>query len=257
MYKKSLIDILNAEVSALVFPVNCVKVGSALSPTSIIRKPPSVALGFNYVLNVDNCYHAQIGFMITIGSNQYEIVAVAYRVAPGMDQITVNDSTGSNPPVTGEFNMYTVFFEHGTPKETDTALAQERQAILKYPMIWLWEEFQETFDDDQESSTERVSDIQLCFLTQSDYSALKDDIATNFVEPMSRLWNAFLEQRINNPMSNYVRNDLKYKVIRKNKFNVYISGKGSDKQLFADNLSGVIIQVQLPLLKTQECPVYS
>lgn len=252
-HRRSLIDILDDVVKSMSFPITIYKIFAPTSGSSIISPPGT---GNNYVLNVDNIYHAQIGYSVTIGGNIYEIVAVNnVSIACGVYQITINDASGTTPinfPTVNSFNLYTPFFFHGTPRETNAELEQQTQAFNKYPMIWLWEEFSEVFSDDQEEPHERESDIQLCFLTQADFAKLQDDMATLYVEPMMRLMESFIH-KVNEPISLFDRIDLDYTVIRKNKFGVYIRGKGSDKSMFSDNCAGVILQVKLKLYEPGRC----
>ena len=245
-YPKPLKYILENVVNAMTFNVTVYKVSSSLPPTSYLNKP---ATGLNYVLNVNNVYHAQVGYLVTIGGHQYEIVAYDTYAGPKYMTITVNDPTGLNPPVTGIFSLSTPLFVHGTPRDTNTELIKIQDASVKYPLIFLLEEYKEDYHGSKREAKQRDSYVTLCFLTQSDPTQQQNDISDLYVEPMARLAYNFV-QAMNKQVGVFKTLPLDYSLVRKNKFAIaFKANDGNPKIMFADT-AGVAFTSTLEIFKS-------
>ena len=121
-YKESLIDIIRAVVQDMSFPVTIKSVSNS---------------GNIYTITTCDIYHAQPEFELIIGGQKYVIKEIT---AP--DTIKVE---GLSPIVVTTFDVYEPFFFHGTPIQQGVELIQDKKADNKTPMIWLYEQFTETF----------------------------------------------------------------------------------------------------------------
>src|SRR3989304_3963435 len=172
IYKQNSIDIIGAVVSSMTFPVSITNVSS---------------VGNVHTLTVCDLYHSQAGFTVTIGGNDYLITQV---LEP--DTIIV---TGTAPIIVSSFNLYTPFYFHGTPIETNIELAQEKNAFDKTPMVWFLGNFTDRFFDDSEDTREREIRFRLFFLTQANHEKwLVDDAYLNAIKPMRNLSEQFVEK---------------------------------------------------------------
>lgn len=232
-YRDSIITLVQQPVEAMTFPVTIDNI---------------VANGNDYTLTCCDVYHAQPGFIVTIDGQQYTIVSVTY---PGT--LVVRDLTGTNPITAESFDMYTPFFFHGTPIETNVELGQVKDAAEKTPMVWFLENFSEKFNDNEEETLERESTCRIFFLTQADHNKwLTDDFYSNAILPMHRLlenWIADLKEN-----KRFETQDLEYTTTNHIKFGVYIANKGVQSSLFSDKLSGVECAIVLKTYKPGECP---
>lgn len=230
-YADSLIDLVRDVIEGMTFPVTITSIDSSVLTAQVI--------------GVDDLYHAQAGFKVTIDAVEYTISSVDYTTK----ELTLS-GTVAITAVT--FDMYTPFFFHGHPIEASKEIDDEKNSLEKTPMVYMLEEFTEDFDEDPESSIERTSTVDLFFLTQCDF----DDYTTadthhHCVTPMRRLidwFKANLELAARFETSN-----MKSKITNKLRFGVYISNRGVEKTLFVDNLAGAQLRLTCDILKAKIC----
>lgn len=219
-YRRAFTDILQDVVSDMPTPV------------ITIFKVITLSAGV-YQLYVDDFYYTAFNYNITIGTNTYLVTSLDDTI--GNNKITI---TGSALPTTGTFTLYQFFFFHGTPVDTAQELADLKSAENKYPMIWLWEEFSEEMNWDEGEAPDRKTTCFLYFLDQSDPK----------LGPTENRWEAYVKPmyRLRDYFMNYLKSEKQFfmtwdqttKDKPKNRFGVWLSS-GKEKQLFADNLSGV------------------
>lgn len=234
-YTRDITDVLRDLVQGLQFPVT---IGTVTSTAD------------EYTLRCSNIYHAQNGFDVVIGGNNFRITAFDQST----ETITVAGSGTINPGDT--FEMYDVKFFHGTPVATGLELqdldnSPVDNAQQKTPMIWLWENFKENVVDDY-TPLGRDIDCDLYFLTQADAEAWKtQDFYDKAIKPMRRLVDLF-QDAIKADRGTFFASELPYIVEHYSKFGVYIREKGSNKNIMQDKLSGVGIKIRLKLYNTRE-----
>ena len=230
MYKRDLTDILEEWVNNMTFPVNIYTVSN---------------VGNIYTLGVDNLYHVIAGMIVTINGNPYTVVSFDDTTSPNLTLVV----TGVIAITTGSFNLYSPIFTHGTIRETQVE-ATETTSPFKVPTIWLYEQFEETEEEDPDNSIERESNIRLFFLTTSDHTLTTDEIYTLYIQPMQRLKDNFVKY-----INDFTNLTLVYKweqtdkVKNYAKFGAYINGKGMPTGLFSDKLSGCEMDIKLILYK--------
>lgn len=228
-YSKDITDILTELVSNIDFTVNIKSVTGTL-PEQIIE--------------VDNLFHAQVGFSVTIDGNSYSITAI--------DEDTKTLTLSGDTEITAtSFQLYAVYFFHGTPIATTNEINQNQDAFTKTPMVWLWENFTEKYLSELDSC-ERETELNLYFLTQCDYDQLiTNDIYQDAIKPMKRLLETFVAQLIKS--GQFDMNEFAYNTENFAKFGVYAREKGSTKNLVADKMSGVSMNSVLRIYRTKEC----
>ncbi len=252
-YKASIFDLLQEFVNYMQFPCRVYKVISSTPATGSYE-------GTNILLNVDDIYHVIEGMVVEIGGNNYTVVDwnESYLPADDIMQLTVNDG-GSGKPivvVTGTplvFNVPPPTFAYGTLNEQNEAVSDETQKWNKYPLIWCKAPVEETMLDDSDEAHERISDLEIYFLTNNDESKSTINIYENYVRPMTRLKDCFIEV-INTDSGNYPvgsvdKNDMDIKTREITRVAVKVAGKGKDisRSMFSDPLSGVAIRFQMKL----------
>lgn len=186
--------------------------------------------------------HLQPLFDITIGGNTYTII----------DFISGGIKVSGTQAITAtSFVQYTPYFFHGTVRATQAELANIIDANSKTPMVYFYEVISERFIEDNDNILERESKIRLFFLTQADFTNWQTiDYHENAIQPMRRLMERFIDKLKAHPR---VQEITDYTVINQNKFGVFINDKGFEKAIFAENLSGCELNIDLEILKTDAC----
>lgn len=245
-YRQSFIDILENFINGMQFQCQIWNVQNNTPVTG------------QYTLSVDNVYHAVAGYTVTIGGKPYTIVS--WIDTPNAQRLVVSDPGGSGviaPQQT--FNFYTPYFFHGTPLDATTEIKQEKSEFNKSPMIWLWENYEETYHDDPEDAIERDVEASLYFLTitANSMKLQTDDLDYNYVRPMRRLLDNFIHS-INNPIGILQRWDTKYKTQVYYKFGVIARNKGVSENLMVDKLTGVELKMTFKIIRSEydNCEMY-
>lgn len=230
-YTATAIDILRA-------------VADQIDPTITIDNVVDNGNGTYDIITCDVKY-AIVGFSVTIGSNQYKIIEV--------DDTTITVS-GSVAITAETFDLYPVYFYHGTPIETNAQLEQVNNASDKTPMIWVLENINETIYRQEDTNLDRSINCRIFFLTQADNERwFNDDAYLYAIEPMRRLMQMFIDI-IESNVGSFYTDDLTYNSTAYSKFVVYISNKGTLKNMFADKLAGVEANIgSLIVVKGYEC----
>lgn len=240
-YTKPIIDIIGDLISSFQFNTTIYK---------------AVQTGTTWVLNVDNAFYAQKNFTLTIGGHDYLITDVYYaKSSKEVDVITVSDLSDTPQNITiDSFTLYPLYYFYGTLIDANVQISQVPDASNKTPMIFLRvdDTLQETFHDDPEDSHERVSKVKLYFLTQGNIAELDPSLITDRVYPMSRLMQSFIKQ-MNSTVSVFERWDEDYSTTVYAKFGVYASGRGMQKSVWVDDLSGIGLDISLKILRPQYC----
>ena len=136
-------------------------------------------------------------------------------------------------------------------RETNTELMKEPEQTNKIPMVYLYEEFTETFNDNPIDAIERESFLRMFFLSQADYkNFLRTDFFENCEIPMRRLQEHFIQA-----CKNYTLIDTltTYDITTKTKFGVFVNDSGVEVPYWVDNLSGVECKITLKLYKSMQC----
>lgn len=239
-YKRPLTDIL-AEITAEI--------------PSLIKVLSVEANGNNtQTLSACDILYAQEGFNVTISGRSYKITAVDYD----LNTITVkpNFKTGTTTILADTyFNLYEVFFYHGTPVTTQTEIEKIKNADQFTPMVWIWENYKEKtlFD----SLIERkINGLQLFGLTQPPLNIQQmthDNISEKCVRPMRRMMELF-EERLRYRTDLFYTEELEVLFEDYPKFGIMARNKGATTAVFLANMSGVGAEVNLDLMFKDECP---
>jgi len=227
---RDIVKIIEAVVTGMEFPVQFNEVSVA---------------GDLHTLLVDDLYHAQKDYDITIDGNIYHIQSVDYdtklMVVKGDEDIEVT-----------EFELYKPFFFHGTPMVLNQELVKIRLAEDKTPMVYLLEMVSETYIKDSESPIERESDLRLFFLTKNNHAQyLSDELNHECVQPMKALAESFVEA-VTLDTANFLTEGEDYVLRQNTRFARYIE-KGAEKPLVNDQLGGNELEWSIKIKKDLSC----
>ena len=226
-YKTDIIEYLSDVLDAVNKTVNIV---SATTPSAGIQE-----------ITVDDVKWIQPSIVLSIGGNDYTVSSIAGCV------ITL---IGASAIVVSSFTLPTVYFFHGTVKETNITLTKRQFDTDKTPLVYLLEIFSERFNEDVDEF-ERVSDLRLFFLTHANFEEWEvDDFYANSIKPMQRLTQHFIDTLNKQVRVQQIRD---YELTNLSRFGVYVNNKGFESTLFEDKLSGVELRISLELRKPTDC----
>lgn len=141
------------------------------------------------------------------------------------------------------------YYFHGTARQVNLERTNNVAEDELYPFVWLYEILRETTIRDELNPLGKIVPIRLFFLDCYDDS---DDFDTeeHYSQIISRMDN--LAKRVE--QSFYENEDLigkydRFTIVPHVKFGVFSSYKGHEKAIFDEKLSGVELQLDLPLLK--------
>ena len=141
------------------------------------------------------------------------------------------------------------FFITDTPQGANNELSIESANLELHPFVWLLENFPTNYQDPSNQYVGQ-SRVRLFFLDVSENNYwLNEDHRKECVEPMRNLINQFLVDlqykvsgEINLSASNLSLTD-------RVRFGVYTGDKGNTKSIFNDQLSGVEVDINIPVKK--------
>ena len=197
-----------------------------------------------YTLNGCKTYQLQAmpNCTIEIGGLPYTITNVEHN-----ESITI---TGNPVPTVNSFTVPAPFYFHGTVIQTNLELSQI-EFFDRIPMVYLLEVLEDNYNNNSEIPLDRESSLRLFFLTNADFTDWKtSDHYKNAVLPMRNLADGFIHALNGNK---FIDNFDNYTLINRVNFGVYTTDKGYTQQIFNDNLSGVEMQVTLPILPEFRC----
>lgn len=226
---KQTADIVGSLISALTFTGEILEVVDNLDET--------------FTLSVCKTYHAMECVNIDISGTPYKVVSVVND-----ESITIE---ATSAPTGTEFQVLAPFYIHGTPRATNSELSRINDWRDKSPLAWLLEILRERYDNDVESSIDRVSEIRLFFLAQTNEKDWKTtDHYVNVIQPMWNLAKSFIDVAEDD---NRIAEFDSYEIIPHAKFGIYTDNQGHTARILNDPLSGVELRIDLPIYEQQEC----
>lgn len=203
-------------------------------------------------LYVCDALYAQRKFNVTINSLSYKITAVDQNA--GTITVKPNFTGVATIPQWTIFNLYPVYFFHGTPVTTQVELSKIGHANMKTPFIWLWENFTEkTYRDE---NPERDATLELFALTQSPEKQAQmthENLQDECVVPMRRLMELLIEV-VFQRTDIFYSDDFTNEIEDYEKFGIIARNKGADPAVMMENLSGCGISSLFEFSYKDECP---
>ena len=179
-------------------------------------------------------------FTIEIDGNNYDVISVIGQtvVLSGSEDISLGKKTIDSP-----------YFFHGTILQTNNELSLIGDVFQKTPMVYMRRTFVENWN--RFSSAERTADITLYFLTQANFDSwMTESFDTFAVKPMRQLCYAFIDSLLANKQIGEFKT---YTITDNIKFATFVNDKGYENQKFNDTLSGVQLDISLPIRRNYKC----
>lgn len=195
-------------------------------------------------LFMDNTYYLTVTKIIEIDGSDYRVTAVDFNKSINVESI--------GTPVTitvTTFDLPAPLFFHGTIVSTEReVLATSESKPSSYPIVYLLEEISEEFENRKSMLLERKSSITLFFLTMYDpeTTSLNPDLLQDILKPISNLDEQFMDVLRKEPGIEQLEGTRRRTNIPR--FAI-TSRKGEEEKIFNENLSGVRLEITLPIKK--------
>lgn len=142
-------------------------------------------------------------------------------------------------------------YYHGTIIATKQELELIKFTKDKFPMVYLLETLRDEFNNDLDNPIDRTSFLRMFFLTETDEENWDTNQHYNYaIVPMRNALYQFVDTL---DKSNLINQFDSYEAINHAKFGVNMQEKGHTKRIFNDKLSGVELQINLPIRKSSKC----
>lgn len=192
-----------------------------------------------FTLETCNTFHLQPLFKITIGVIEYEITAVSHNTS-----ITIK---GEEFPTVNTFSVYNPFLHYGRVSDVNEELVLITDSSQKTPLMYVMQDFSETYYN-QDEAKDRDSPLRILFMTQADNVKWTiDDHYNQAVKPMRNLAYSFIQFA---EQQAYIGIIDRYEITDRIKLGKQRSETEKPKALFGGFLSGVELNVNLPVLKS-------
>lgn len=202
-----------------------------------------------YTLFTNNTSYLAPNMVINIGVNSYKVLNNDLYPFNFNNSFTIEGSV--DPSGTLEIFLGPLKYFHGTVIDTKGVLNKINISTDKLPMIYLLEVLKDKFNNDVNLRVDRVSDLRLFFLSETDENNWTTDQHYEYsIKPMRNVVYNFIESLNKNAGIGEFDD---YVAINHVKFGVVIPDKGHTRRVFDDNLSGVELVISLPILKGKIC----
>lgn len=231
---KETVDIVNDLINELEIKVNFDQVFDNLDGT--------------YTISTKNTGYLFPTYEFQLSGVNYKVLNQAGKEFEFNNKFTVK---GNAAPIGSYLIMDNIKYYHGTVIATKEELKQKELSKDKFPMAFLLEVLDDEFNNEDDSSIDRESQIRLFFLSETDESNWNTNEHYEYsIKPMRNLVYNFI-YHLNR--SNKIGKFNSYNAINHAKFGVYVSGQGHTKRIFNDKLSGVELRINLPIKKSRNC----
>ena len=211
-----------------------------MTPTVVICTSEEIDAN-NFKLTCSDTSYLRTGSVFVHNENTYTVTSFEVN-----KELTIEGT----PRITDELiTLRNPFFITDTPQGANNELSLESANLELHPFVWLLENFPTNYQDPSNQYVGQ-SRVRLFFLDVSENNYwLNEDHRKECVEPMRNLINQFLVDlqykvsgEINLSASNLSLTD-------RVRFGVYTGDKGNTKSIFNDQLSGVEVDINIPVKK--------
>lgn len=143
------------------------------------------------------------------------------------------------------------YYFHGTIRKTNQELNEVTFGPEKFPMVYCFEIFRETFHQEKSDPNERTSDLRLFFLGTSDKEDwLTEEHYVKTIIPLRAMLGEFITFIDNRNGFGRLED---YTTINHVDFGTFTNDQGKLQNLFDDELSGVELDISLVVKKSLDC----
>ena len=197
-----------------------------------------------YTIEACNTMWAMVGDIITVGNDEFTVTDVDPNVS-----MVVSGLVPFAPSV--YFELKRPYYFHGTIRKTDNELKTITMGPEKFPMIYCFEIFRESYYQLKSDPRERTSSLRLFFLASADKNNwLTDTHYERAIKPLRNMVEAFIKYVDNR--NGFSKLD-EYETVNRVDFGTFTEDNGNLKHLFTDHLSGIELSIDLEVSKDLTC----
>ena len=200
--------------------------------------------GSHTTIQTCNTYWLTQGTIINIGGQDYKIIDLEQN-----EFIKINGL-----PSEQTFTIDAPKFFHNTLRRLNNELESitgPNEWTLKFPMIYLFEIYTETYEVSRTEPVEFRTNIRLFFFDETNIEdADIDEDYKEVIRPMRALTNYFLEPIVKGTADQFESLDRNYDIINWSNFGKFEDTKGMVKSLINENVSGIELRIELPVKKS-------
>lgn len=215
---------------------------SQMSKTVCINDSTEVVTG-EWKLETCNTMWLSVGDNLTVGSDTWVVKEVSinsYFVVTGVT-ITIPET----------IDLVLPYYYHGTVMSTNSELNMTKISSDKFPMIYCLEVFREVYNSNPADAIERESSMRLFFLTENNFKNwITEDHYENVINPLRSMLDSFVSG-VNDGVGFGKIED--FTTTNHVNFGTFTANEGHLKNLFDDNLSGIELEVTIPIVRDMDC----
>lgn len=201
-----------------------------------------------YTLNVCRTYWVKVGDSFTVDLLGTEYTYTVTNLIKDTS-ITVSSSDGNYPVIVNAFDVESPKYYHGTVINTNLELNGEQFAENCTPMIYFLEQYTETYFTN-DSILDRETNIRLFFLESANFQDWNtDEHYENAIYYTRQMLDYFIYEVLFKTKG--IHSDLieDYATTNRVNFGVYTTDRGSTNKIFDKELTGIELQINLPITK--------
>lgn len=223
-------------------------VGDLINSMSIVININTIVDNLDNTYTIETCNTGYLfpNYKFTIDGVNYKVLDEAGKDFVFNEKFTIE---GNTIPTGLVITLPELKYYHGTVIATKSELDKKQLSVDKFPMVYLLEVLEDNFNNEEDSRIDRNSNLRLFFLSETAGNDWSTDNHYDYsIKPMRNMVYNFINY-INN--SNKIGKFDTYKAINHAKFGVYTADKGHTRRVFNDDLSGVELKIDLPIIKTK------
>ena len=195
-----------------------------------------------YTLSVSTTKYLSSKSIITAGGLQYNVDSFTKD-----EEVVVSPRGHSTAFTFSSFTLREPTFLHGTASSVNSEYLEiSNKTREKTPFIWLLRGYTDEFYGEM-NGKDRDSTVRLFFMDETNADKwLNDDHDVNAINQMSSLCDLFIDVIQASPAFDDLTN---WRVTDRPRFGVEVTNQGSNGQIIDEDLSGVELNITLPIFK--------
>lgn len=181
----------------------------------------------------------------TLRNGQYVVIdGTAYAVANVIQDVSF-EITSTTPVVSSQWKAEAPYYYHGTPIKINEAIVQQKPDTRKFPMVCLFEIFDDHKKRDVEGNKIKSPECRLFFMDDAQTQSSSEQHHVNKVQPMEDLEELFLDELVLHPFIGEIKTEFTSRP--RADWGVFLQNVGNDKRIINWKLSGVELQLRIPI----------
>lgn len=198
-------------------------------------------VGTTYTINTADTKRLAVGSYVSISGNNYEVLTLIANTS-----FTINSAINV---IGTSWKALAPYYFYGTPIMISNTLDKYKNYKQKFPVIVLFETMPAVVNDDTTLKIERVVSLEMYFMNEANFKDWdSSEYYSNVIDKMQTYVDDFITKISNHRQIGTLdkHNETPY-----SKWNLVRLDTG--KNVFNSELSGIKLEIDLPILKTMTC----